>query len=277
MRTDSTCSIALLLIFPLLLLNGCSVWPEKGNGGMAEHYPVTLAPVMPDKPLEPEHGLRFELDMVSQHLDILVLEGAEQCFPATVVQAKQNQQRITRELEGGLSYDAANDLIVQRNLLKRLENQLDDVKNKGACHPQTANMQAPAALASKLYQLLNSDNQFAFNSPEVNPKYMGHLAEAAILLRDIPTYRLHITGHADRVGTPEFNQRLALNRAKQVQRYLEIFGLPSTRITIASVGSEDPLFDGHGPEVRLTNRRVSIELVEITRPMPGPMQGKESP
>ncbi|WP_434360860.1 OmpA family protein [Parasalinivibrio latis] len=249
----------------MLMLNGCTMWPKKGQGGMAEHYPADAVPVMPDQPLGPEHGLRFEWELSSRHLDVLVLEGAKLCFPATVVQARKNQNRIARELHSGLNFDAANDLIVQRNLLSRLERQLDYVKSRNACIVNLpSDSHNPGELAAKLFQLLNSDNQFAFNSPEINPKYMGHLAEAAHLLRELPGYALHITGHADAIGGEKHNKNLALKRAEQVKRYLLIFGLENARITLASVGSEDPLFEGNQPEVRLTNRRVSVELVETS-------------
>ncbi|NLS12911.1 OmpA family protein [Vibrio sp. SM6] len=253
------------LLAGALLLSGCTYYPEEGQGGMAEHYYSTLSPVLPDQPLTPQQGMRFEWELLARQLDILVLEGAKLCFPASVYQARQLQDRIVRELYGGLEFDAANDIIIQRAALERLENQLDAVKGSGACLPNSANGDISASeLAATIYELLNIDNQFAFNSPAVNPKYMGHLAEAAHLLRDLPQYRLHITGHADSIGTHAANQTLSLERAKQVRRYLLIFGVPATRISIAAVGATDPLFEGNEPQVRLVNRRVSIELIEQT-------------
>ncbi|NGN98339.1 OmpA family protein [Grimontia sp. S25] len=251
------------LFFAILLLSGCSAFPDHGQGGMAEGYHSSISPVMPDEPLGPEHGLRFEWELGARHLDVLVLEGAELCFPATVLQARRLQDRIVRELHGGLEFDAANDIIIQRATLERLEKQLDAVKRSGACVPASADGYSNASdLAAEIYTLLNVDNQFAFNSPEVNPKYMGHLAEAAHLLRDLPQYSLHVTGHADSVGGSAANKKLSLERANQVKRYLQIFGLSPSRITVDAVGSTDPLFEGSEPQNRLVNRRVSIELVE---------------
>ncbi|MCP3870952.1 MAG: OmpA family protein [Gammaproteobacteria bacterium] len=256
----------LTIIFILLGslgLSGCVSWPSKGQGGMAEHNPVILSPAMPDQPLGPEHGLRFDLDLVQRHLDVLVLEGAELCFPATVVQARQRQNRIARELQGGLDFDAANDLIVQRKLLARLERQLDYVRQQQVCIlPVTAAQERPGDMGKRIHDLLNSDNQFAFNSPELNPKYVGRLAEAAQLLLVHPGYQLKVTGHADARGTESHNRDLSMARARKVGRYLQIFGLEPERIKIDAVGSDSPLFDGKEPQVRLTNRRVSIELIE---------------
>ncbi|MBL1277894.1 MAG: OmpA family protein [Ectothiorhodospiraceae bacterium] len=257
---------SLIVIFSGLPgLSGCVSWPDSGHGGMAEHYHDTLYQVIADQPLGPEHGLRFDLDLARLHLDVLVLEGAELCFPATVIQAKQRQDRITRELHGGLDFDAANNLIIQRTLLSRLERQLDYVRQRDVCiTPMTTGQKTPGDFGKRIYNLLNSDNQFAFDSAELNPKYVARLAEAAQLLRDQPGYHLHITGHADAEGQPEYNRSLSLDRAKMVGRYLHILGLPNERLSFDAVGSDHPLFmsDQQAAHIRLVNRRVSIELIE---------------
>lgn len=252
------------IITGLFGVSGCTSWPAEGKGGMAEHHQQMFNSIMPDQPLGPEHGLRFELDLGRRHLDVLILEGAELCFPATVVQARRRQDRITRELFGGLDFDAANDLIVQRKLLERLERQLDYVKQQGVCTlPITQGQKTPADLSQRIYDLLNVDNQFAFDSAELNPKYVGRLAEAALLLRDQPGYNLRITGHADATGEKEYNLKLSLERAKMVGRYLQVLGLTPGRIQFDAVGSESPLFDNQEAHYRLVNRRVSIELIEV--------------
>ncbi len=242
---------------------------------MAEHHPETINPVLSNQPLGPEHGLHFELDLARRHLDILVLEGAELCFPATVVQAKQRQDRITRELHGSLKYDAANDLIIQRKLLARLERQLDYVRQEAVCilpisHGQHV-QKKPGDIGKRIYDLLNGDNQFAFDSSELNPKYIGRLAEAAQLLHNQPDYHLRITGHADAMGEKTHNRTLSLERAKKVGRYLQILGFPAEHIQVDAVGSDQPLFndsDNKKAHIRLVNRRVSIELIETPNPTP---------
>ncbi|PCS22865.1 OmpA family protein [Candidatus Enterovibrio escicola] len=253
----------LTLILYAILISGCSFFPDHGEGGMAEYQYSSLSPVMPSEPLEPKHGLRFEWKLAAHHLDILVLEGAERCFPAMVILAKRMQDRIVRELQGGLNLDAANDLIIQRTTLERLEKQLDAIQGSSVCISlEVVDYQSTADLAVKIYGLLNTDNQFAFNSYAVNPKYMNRLAEAATLLHDLTQYNLHITGHADIIGSIKFNQELSLARANQVKRYLQIFGITPSRLSVTAVGSSDPLLEGSYPHIRLTNRRVSIELIK---------------
>ncbi len=258
--------LSISVIFPALFaLSGCVNWPAGGHGGMAEHYHEALNPVMPDQPLGPEHGLRFDLDLARQHLDILILEGAELCFPATVIQARQRQNDITRELYGNLDFDAANNLIVQRKLLARLERQLDYVKQQNVCIlPITKGQEKPGDIGKRIYDLLNRNNQFSSDSPELNPKYVGQLAEAAQLLRNQPGYHLRITGHPDALGKSEYNHKLSLRRAQKVGRYLQVMGLPAERIHIDTVESDHLLLvdDNKSAHTRQVTPRVSIELIE---------------
>ena len=87
-----------------VLVLGCTSYPEHGTGGLAESYDpmnyqnTDFSPVMPDEPLGPEHGLRFDWQLAKLHLDALIQEGARWCFPAAVVQAIEKQNRIAREL-----------------------------------------------------------------------------------------------------------------------------------------------------------------------------------
>lgn len=252
-----------------VLVLGCSSFPEQGTGGLAESYDSLnyqnsdFSPVMPDEPLGPEHGLRFDWQLAKLHLDALIQEGARWCFPAAVVQAIQKQNRIARELQGGLLLDAANDLVIQRKRLNELEVQLDYVTSQARCEPPKNENQFRMELSviQQLYELLNVDNQFAQNSTEVNPKYMGKLAEASYILKENKSLDLIVTGHADATGSEEYNDKLALGRAKQVERYLTIFGLSPQRIKAVSVGETVPLFEGESDGTLLTNRRVSIEVI----------------
>ena len=252
-----------------VLVLGCTSYPEQGTGGLAESYDSInyqnsdFSPVMPDEPLGPEHGLRFDWQLAKLHLDALIQEGARWCFPAAVVQAIQKQNRIARELQGDLLLDAANDLVIQRKRLNELEVQLDYVTSQARCEPPKNENQFRMQLSviEQLYDLLNVDNQFAQDSTEVNPKYMGKLAEASYILKENKSLDLIVTGHADATGTEEYNDKLALGRAKQVERYLTIFGLSPQRIKAVSVGETVPLFEGETAGTLLTNRRVSIEII----------------
>lgn len=258
---------SLLTLITIISLAGCSSYPPKGQGGLAELGHISqFSPVSSNQPLGPEHGLRFDWHLTKLHLDMLVQEGANYCFPAAVLQGQIRQNRIARELEAGLLRDAANDIIIQRQRLAELEQDLTYVLQQADCQFTNQNNtgigQLPTQdIIEQLYHLLNSDNQFALDSSEINPKYVGRLSQAVEILKQQSDLKLLITGHADALGSQEYNNQLALDRAEQVERYLLIFGLPSSRIETQSVGSNNPLFQGDSKAVRLTNRRVSIEIL----------------
>ena len=78
-------------------LSGCMTWAPHGEGGAAEDYPASMEPVKDaeDYPadLEPieletlldtQHELRQDLNHVQRYLDILVMQGANDCLPASV-------------------------------------------------------------------------------------------------------------------------------------------------------------------------------------------------
>jgi outer membrane protein OmpA-like peptidoglycan-associated protein len=237
---------------------------------------------MPDHPVGLENALYFEQQLSNRHLDALVLAGAKMCFPAAVRTATIRKARSAREQQGGLDTDAANDLIIQRDQLARLERRLNYVQLEGSCVTSPTNninntrdtipttpvaqpTQPPLSTTTLqiIHTLLNNNNQFVLSSAELNPRYIGQLAEVAALLRGRPEYQLKITGHADSTGDTTSNLQLSLQRARQVERYLQIFGLSPNNIIVAGNGAETPLFAGKESQVRLVNRRVSIELLNI--------------
>jgi outer membrane protein OmpA-like peptidoglycan-associated protein len=262
-HTLKTLTVSLLVATAV----GCTSYPDHGQGGLGEFASASdFSPVMPDEPIGPEHGLRFDFHLTKLHLDSLIQKGAEWCFPAAVVQAKTKENRIVRELEGQMLLDAANDIVIQRKNLAKLENQLDYVRSQASCVPPEHNQafQNEVAVITELVELLNIDNQFAIDSIEINPKYMGHLAKATTLLNQYPNLNLRVTGHADATGDASYNDQLAKGRADQVKRYLSVFGLAPMRIQTLSVGDTLPLFEGDSAATKLTNRRVSIDVVSTS-------------
>lgn len=276
----------------ILMLQGCANFPGFGKGGFAEHHIDLIEPFYTDEPLGPEHGLKFEFELLRQQLAVLILEGANWCFPATVVEAKTLEKRVARQIYADLHFDATNDVIVLRHLLYRLERQLDYVLKMETCippetqvqnhewvtlpHPPLAELPAqetPAqteedaslaheqALQEVLFWL-NADNQFAMDSAEINLKYMGRLAMAAHYLKDYHDIKLHIVGHTDVHGESQVNTQLGQTRAEQVARYLMAFGISQDRLITSTKGEAEPLFLGEGAHIDLTNRRVSIMLVQ---------------
>jgi len=257
----------LIVLFGVIVIStsACSSRPPQELGGLADHD----LSESPSHPIGLENALYFEQQLSRRHLDSLLLAGAKICFPASVKTAQIRQLRIARELQGGLDADAANDLIIQRDHLARLARRLNYVQLQGSCVSRDNRADTQAARLSdaniqSINTLLNNNNQFVSASAELNPRYIGHLAEVASMLRDYPNYYLQITGHADATGSDAENLALSLQRARQVERYLQIFGVNPGNINVTGKGANNPLFSGDEPQVRLVNRRVTIELVNIS-------------
>lgn len=79
--------------------------------------------------------------------------------------------------------------------------------------------------------------------------------------------RLHVVGHADPLGDPATNERLAIERANTVRQYILGTGLPQIPITAEGRGAREPVVTGCGkfptPQAQACNqpnRRVVIEV-----------------
>ena len=82
-----------------------------------------------------------------------------------------------------------------------------------------------------------------------------------------------LTGHTDRLGTEEYNQQLAQNRANTVRDYLIAKGIDATVISTASAGESQPVTSGcQGVTPREAlhaclqpDRRVEVEIKGIRK------------
>jgi len=261
-----------------LVLSGCTFWTEYGQGGLAEQNPPAGEPVEPGMTSHTPYELRRDLNHNQRHLDVLILEGANECFPASVYYAKVRENRIAREIAGGLYEDAENDLVSQRRDLHRIEQKLDAVLVEVSC-TETNPLQQPGEASDgnrkatmdtsgqpmtqteHLLFLLNSDNQFAHDSDQINPKYGDNLTTACAILNNQPGLKLNITGHSDASGETTYNSSLSFQRTMAVVNFLIDCNVDPARINSSFKGESIPLYRGRSPAIDLVNRRVSIELI----------------
>lgn len=71
---------------------------------------------------------------------------------------------------------------------------------------------------------------------------------------------LNVTGHADSVGTIEYNYNLGLKRAEVVEKYLENKGINTSSMIIESKGKTQPAADNITDAGRAKNRRTEISI-----------------
>jgi outer membrane protein OmpA-like peptidoglycan-associated protein len=110
--------------------------------------------------------------------------------------------------------------------------------------------------------------QFQFDSAELTPE-AGAALERDILPRLANGAELrfvHISGHADRLGDPEYNRKLSEKRAEALRAYLVAKGVDESKIEVFSYGTALPAKDCRGEkgpaliECLAPNRRAVLEI-----------------
>jgi outer membrane protein OmpA-like peptidoglycan-associated protein len=73
---------------------------------------------------------------------------------------------------------------------------------------------------------------------------------------------IEVEGHTDNVGDKKYNERLGLNRAEAVKRYLyEQHQVPLHKINVISYGEDKPVAPNRTRDGRAQNRRVVIKVL----------------
>jgi peptidoglycan-associated lipoprotein len=82
------------------------------------------------------------------------------------------------------------------------------------------------------------------------------------LQQDPKNVYIEIEGHTDNVGPAELNEKLGMERAEAVKRYLyEKHQIPLHKINVISYGMTKPVADNKTKEGRAQNRRVVIRVL----------------
>ena len=99
---------------------------------------------------------------------------------------------------------------------------------------------------------------FYFDFDQAIVKRGSHveLSKHAMAMREDPTLRLRLEGHADERGTREYNLGLGERRANAVRAYLVAEGASRSQIEVISYGEEKPADGGHSEAAWAMNRRV---------------------
>lgn len=103
---------------------------------------------------------------------------------------------------------------------------------------------------------------FEFNRSDLSPSGKSQSEELGKMLEQMDQGdQLIFIGHTDEVGTDEYNQKLSLDRAETVKRYIvERYSITSTRIKTEGHGSREPLYKGTSDDDNRLNRRVEVRL-----------------
>jgi len=105
-----------------------------------------------------------------------------------------------------------------------------------------------------------SDITFDFNRADVKNEFVPRISDLARTLNRYPNMSVVITGHADAIGSDEYNHRLSERRAWSVSEVLSQFGVDRYRIRTAGMGEMAPIATNATEWGRARNRRVEISV-----------------
>ena len=107
---------------------------------------------------------------------------------------------------------------------------------------------------------LESGILFNTSSSTLSDASKAALKKFAANMADMPDTDLTILGHTDNTGTPEYNEKLSVQRAASVAGFLQNCGMSVDRMTIEGRSFHEPVADNSTKEGRLQNRRVEIYI-----------------
>lgn len=100
---------------------------------------------------------------------------------------------------------------------------------------------------------------FAFNSPEISAQDKQILENNVIpAIRANSTVQIY--GYTDRIGNEDYNQKLALQRATNVKKFLST-KLPDVKYEVFGVGEEVEIYENNSPVGRQLSRTVQIYVI----------------
>jgi len=116
-----------------------------------------------------------------------------------------------------------------------------------------------------VYEVVLSEDQgnFRFGGAELPDAAKAKIDELVQqLMSDPKGAYFEIEGHTDNVGDAAYNERLGLERAESVKRYLyEQHKIPLHRMNVISYGEDKPAASNNTRQGRAQNRRVVIRVL----------------
>ena len=135
--------------------------------------------------------------------------------------------------------------------------------------PKAAEAPKPAAPKKPAVLTVTSTELFEFNRAVLTPEARTKLVnEVVARAKDYASIALvHVDGHADRLGTAQYNQKLSERRADAVRAYLVSKGFEGDKIETLGSGKTNPVKGCPDTKDRKSlieclapNRRVVVEV-----------------
>ena len=147
-----------------------------------------------------------------------------------------------------------------------------DLIAKEVCEPKAAPVApvAPQAAGFGEKITLAADALFDFNKATLRAEGKAKLDDVAAKSNSLVLEVVIAVGHADRIGSAAYNQKLSEKRAAAVKDYLVSKGIPANRVYTEGKGSKQPVTKAgqcKGPKSAKViaclqpDRRVDIEII----------------
>ena len=128
--------------------------------------------------------------------------------------------------------------------------------------PQVEEGQLAGEIAAACAVMADAPIFFDFDKFDIKPEYRTVLKHNAMMLKKYPMMRVLIEGHTDSRGTSEYNLALGERRARAVQEYLIVLGVPAAQLEIVSYGEERAAVQGSSEAAWAKNRRAEFKLIK---------------
>jgi outer membrane protein OmpA-like peptidoglycan-associated protein len=116
-----------------------------------------------------------------------------------------------------------------------------------------------------VYEVVLSEDQgnFKFGKKDLPDEAKAKLDEMIQQIKADPKGAyFEIAGYTDSIGSKEYNEKLGLERAEAVQRYLyEQHQIPLFKMNVISYGEDNPVAENNTKAGRAQNRRVVIRVL----------------
>ena len=114
--------------------------------------------------------------------------------------------------------------------------------------------------ADQARRTLEAVVQFDYDESVITAAAERLLRAKLPILRNSPTVRLRLEGHADERGSTEYNLALGSRRAESVREFLSGFGISANVFTTTSFGEERPAVNRSDEAAWAQNRRVEFVI-----------------
>jgi outer membrane protein OmpA-like peptidoglycan-associated protein len=116
-----------------------------------------------------------------------------------------------------------------------------------------------------VFEVVLSEDQggFKFGQTQLPDDTKAKLDELVSTLKQDPkNVYIEIEGHTDNVGTKEVNEKIGMERAEAVKKYLyEQYQIPLHKMNVISYGEDKPIAPNKTKAGRAQNRRVVIKVL----------------